>query len=149
MQLISFSSNWVRHTFVHFILKPMSIFSKHTQEHSLSFSLWFLCLPGWLSGERVWLTTWWLWVWYPVEANSLSGIFLPLISAEACEKSCQWLWKESCVSTGMRKPGNTYMCFTDCHDMSLAVSGVKPQYNQPTMIFVNWKVRQLLIGDTV
>ena len=44
----------------------------------------------------------------PVEATSLSGVFSPLTSAEACEKSSRWLWKESCVSTGVRKPGNTY-----------------------------------------
>ena len=29
-------------------------------------------------------------------------------SAEACEKSSRWLWKESCVNTVVRKPGNTY-----------------------------------------
>ena len=28
--------------------------------------------------------------------------------------------KKSCVSTGVRKPGN--MCVTDCHDMTLAVN---------------------------
>ena len=33
--------------------------------------------------------------------------FNPLTSAEACEKSSRWLWKESYVSTGVRKPGNT------------------------------------------
>ena len=54
--------------------------------------------PGWFSGEHVRLMTWWLLV---------SSVFLPLTSAEACEKSSQWLWKESCVSTGGRKPGNT------------------------------------------
>ena len=43
----------------------------------------------------------------PVEAKFLSGIFPPLISAEACEKSSWWLWKEICVSTGVRKPENT------------------------------------------
>ena len=42
-----------------------------------------------------------------VEANSLSGVFSPLTSAEACEKSSQWLWKESCVSTDVRKLRNT------------------------------------------
>ena len=31
----------------------------------------------------------------------------PLTSAEASEKSSRWLWKESCASTGVRKPGNT------------------------------------------
>ena len=62
--------------------------------------------PGWFSGECVLLMTWWL-VRDPVEANFLSGIFSSLTSAEACEKSSQWLWKESCVSTGVRNPGNT------------------------------------------
>ena len=47
-------------------------------------------------------------------------MFSPLTSAEACEKSIRWLWKGSCVSTGVRKPGNT-MCFTDRHDITLAV----------------------------
>ena len=31
------------------------------------------------------------------------------------------------------------MCVTDCHDMTLAVSGVKPQYNQPTS-YGAWQV---------
>ena len=31
------------------------------------------------------------------------GVFSPLTSAEACEKSSRWLWKDSCVSTGVRK----------------------------------------------
>ena len=61
---------------------------------------------GWLSGERVRLMTWWLRVRDPDEANFLCGVFSPLISADACQKS-SWLWKESCVSTGVRKPGNT------------------------------------------
>ena len=59
------------------------------------------------------------WVPFPVEANFLSGVFSPLTSAEACEKSSPWLWKENCVSTGVRKPGN--ICVTDHHDMTLAV----------------------------
>ena len=50
--------------------------------------------PGWLSGECVRLVTWWLWVRFQVEANFLSGIFSPLTSAEACEKSSRCLWKE-------------------------------------------------------
>ena len=53
-----------------------------------------LALPGWLSGEHVGLMTWWLRVRSPVEATFLSGVFLPLSSAEACEKSSRWLWKE-------------------------------------------------------
>ena len=43
-----------------------------------------------------------------VEVKFLSGIFPPLTSAEAGEKSSQWLWEEICVSTDVRKPGNTY-----------------------------------------
>ena len=35
-------------------------------------------------------------------------------------KSSQWLWKESCVSTGVKRSGNT--CVTDRHDMTLAVN---------------------------
>ena len=32
---------------------------------------------------------------------------------QACEKSSWWLWKEKfCVSTGVRKPGNTYASLT-------------------------------------
>ena len=42
-----------------------------------------------------------------IEAKFISGVFLPLTSAEASEKSGQWLWKEICISTGVRKPGNT------------------------------------------
>ena len=30
----------------------------------------------------------------------------PFTSSEACEKSSPWLWKDICVSTGVRKPGN-------------------------------------------
>ena len=74
--------------------------------------------PGWLSGEHVGLMTWWLWVRNPVEANFLSGVFSPLTSAQAWEKSSWWLWKESCVSSGVWKPGN--MCITNHHDMTLA-----------------------------
>ena len=47
------------------------------------------------------------WVRSPVEANFLSGVFSPLTSAEACEEYSRWLWKESCISTGLRKPENT------------------------------------------
>ena len=50
--------------------------------------------PGWLSGERVGLMTWWLRVRSPVEATFLSGVFSPLTSAEAYGKSSRWLWKE-------------------------------------------------------
>ena len=53
-----------------------------------------------LKAAIVGLMTWWLWVRSPVQAAFLSGVFSPLTSAEACEKSS--------VSTGVRKPGNTY-----------------------------------------
>ena len=42
---------------------------------------------GWLSGEQVGLMIGWLPVRYPVEATFLSGVFSPLTTAEACEKS--------------------------------------------------------------
>ena len=41
---------------------------------------------GWLSGELVGLMTWWLRVQDLAEANFLSGVFSPLISAEVCER---------------------------------------------------------------
>ena len=86
---------------------------------------------GWLTGERVGLVTWWLWVQDLVEGNFLSGVFSPLTS----EKSSWWLWKESCVSTGVRKPGN--MCVTNRHDMTLALKvALNPSTtNHPFSIF--------------
>ena len=54
--------------------------------------------PGWLSGECVGVMS-----SIQVEATFLSGVFSPLTSAEACG-----FGKKSCVSTGVRKPGNTY-----------------------------------------
>ena len=68
------------------------------------------------------LVTWWLRVQDLVEAKFLYGIFLPLTSAEACEESW-WLWKEICVSTGVRKRRNTCASLTP-HDMTLAVNTV-------------------------
>ena len=56
--------------------------------------------------------TWWLWVSSPAQTNIFSSIFSALTSAEACEKSSRWLWKESCVSTGVRKPRNTCASLT-------------------------------------
>ena len=83
-------------------------------------------LPGCLSGECVGLMTWWLWVWYPVEANFLSGVFLPLTSAEACEKSSRWLWKESCETQ------ETCLCHRlPWYDLN-CYNGVKAKYSQPT-----------------
>ena len=85
-----------RQPFVFYALSPYMTFKNYNT------------LSVWLSGEHVGLVTWWLPVRYPVEANFLSDVFSPLTSAEACEKSSQWLWKESCVSTGVRKQGNTF-----------------------------------------
>ena len=56
--------------------------------------LWKEAPTGWLSGVPGGLMIWWLLVRSPVEANFLSGVVSPLTSAEACEKSSQWLWKE-------------------------------------------------------
>ena len=48
-------------------------------------------------------------------------------SAEACEKSSRWLWKEKLCKHWCEK-ARKHICFTDLHDMTLAVkSGVKPQ----------------------
>ena len=72
--------------------------------------------PGWLGVERVGFMTWWLWVRSPVEANFLSGVFSPLTSANACEKSTRWLWKGSWCEKARK-----HVCVTDRHDMTLAV----------------------------
>ena len=79
-----------------------------------------MAFPWHIIEAPIWLAQWWacLVCRSPVEASFLPGIFSPLTSAEACEKSSRWLWKEK-LSTGVRKPGN--MCITDCHDMTLAV----------------------------
>ena len=64
--------------------------------------------PGWLSGERVRLVT----------------------SAEACEKSSWWLWKEKLCWYWCEK-ARKHICVTDRHDMTLAVKmALNPQYNQ-------------------
>ena len=54
--------------------------------------------PGWLSDERVGLMTWWLWVRSPVEANFLHKHVGKVLGGFGIK---------SCVSTGVRKPGNT------------------------------------------
>ena len=82
-----------------------------------NFTTFWKNTQGWLSSEHVWLMTWCLRVRYLVEANFLYVVFSPL-AAEAYEKSSWWLWKESCVSTGVRKPGNTcYVDFAREHDI--------------------------------
>ena len=57
--------------------------------------------------ECVRFMTWWLGIRSPVEKTFLSSMFSPLTSAEACEKVVGGFRKKSCVSTGVRKPGNT------------------------------------------
>ena len=84
------------------------------------------CLTSMASGEHVGLMTWWLWVWYAVEVNFLYSVFSPLTSAEACEKSSRWLWKESCVSTVVRKPGST------CVSPTTMILAVKVAHNTNT-----------------
>ena len=59
-------------------------------------SFWISAAPGWLSGARVVLMTWWLWIRFPVEKTFLSGLFSPLISA----KVAGGFGKKSCVGTG-------------------------------------------------
>ena len=74
----------------------------------------------WLCGERVELMTWWLRVGSSVEATFLSGVFLPLTSAEACEESSRWLWKEKLCLYWCEK-ARKHICVTNRHDMTLAV----------------------------
>ena len=54
--------------------------------------------------------------------------------------------KKSCVSTGVRKPGNT-LCVIDCHDMTLVVKvALNPNTtNQPTL-FLSLKSIQLTLS---
>ena len=64
--------------------------------------------------------TWWLWVRSPVEATFLFGVFSTLTSAEACEKSSWWLWKEKLCKYWCEK-ARKHICVTDRHDMTFAV----------------------------
>ena len=72
----------------------------------------------------------WLRVPSPVEATFLSGVFSSLTSAEACEESSGWLWKEKLCKYWCEK-ARKHICVTHRHHMTLAVSDVKHQYNQP------------------
>ena len=78
----------------------------------------FAASPGWLSGEHVGLVTRWLQVRFSIEANFLCGVLSPLTSAETCEESSQWLWKEKLFWC---EKARKHMCITDSHDMTLAV----------------------------
>ena len=64
-------------------------------------------LPGWLTGEHVGLMTWWLRVRSSVEATFLSGVFRVSPLQKHVRKVVGGFGKKSCVSTGVRKPGNT------------------------------------------
>ena len=75
-----------------------------------------------------------------VVANFLSSVCSSLTS-EACEKSSQWLWKESCVITGVRK----HICITDRHDMTLAVTVA---FNLNTTIFLQGKAHKYVLDLT-
>ena len=55
-----------------------------------------------------------------VSSNFLSGVFSPLTSAEACEKSSRWLWKEKLCWYWCEK-ARKHICVTDRHDMTSAV----------------------------
>ena len=62
--------------------------------------------PGWLSGERVGLMTWWF-------DPRLRRLFFPAYFRlsplqKHVRKVVGSLGKKSCVSTGVRKPGNIY-----------------------------------------
>ena len=87
--------------------------------------------PRWLSTERVGLMTCWLLVRDPF----FSGVFSPLTSPEACEKS----WKESCAY--WCEKARKHVSVTDRHDMTLDVevalnrnktNQLKFQYNRRT-----------------
>ena len=50
----------------------------------------------------------------------VSGIFSPITSAEACEKSIRWLWKEKLCLYWCAK-ARKHMCMADHYDTTLAV----------------------------
>ena len=75
----------------------------------------------------------------------LSGIFSPLTSGEACEKSSRWLWKEKLCKYTCEE-ARKHMCITDHHDMTLAVKvALNPNtINQPTKLgFVELMVSKM------
>ena len=80
---------------------------------------------------------------------SLRHIFAS--TSEACEKNSQWLWKESCVSTCVRKPRNTCVSPTAMIIMTLAVKvALNPNTtNQPTkcLSFLEWVAEKAISND--
>ena len=65
-----------------------------------------LAPPGWLSGECVGLMTWWLWQLFFPAYFRLSPL------QKYVREVVGGFGKKSCVSTGVRKPGNTYASLT-------------------------------------
>ena len=78
-------------------------------------------------------------VWSLVEANFLSGVYSSRTSAEACEKSSQWLWKEKLCEKARK-----HVCVTDHHDMTLAVR-VALNPNTTNQHFIYWHYRHMHI----
>ena len=63
---------------------------------------------------------------------------------KACEKSSQWLWKESSVGTGVRQPGNTCVYH---HDMTLAVKvALNPNITNQLQIIVTFSTENGVIS---
>ena len=82
-----------------------------SSQHFLSFSLIVLypsAPHSSLSGERVGLMTWCLWVRSLVEVTFISGVFSPLTFQKPVRKVVGGFGKKSCVSTSVRKPANIY-----------------------------------------
>ena len=76
---------------------------------------------------------------HSASGNYTFGIFSLLTSAEACEKSSWWLWKEICVSTGnWYEKAWKHVCITEHHDITLAVKEVSNLIttDQPTTILL-------------
>ena len=67
-----------------------------------------------------------------------------LTSAEACEKSSWWLWKESCVGTG--ENARKHMCITNHPNMALAVKVVLTHYQMTnfTLLQISSEIREIL-----
>ena len=80
-------------------------------------------------GERVRLVTWWLQVRSPIEATFLSGVSSPLTSAKHVRKVVGGFGKKLCYYWCERT--RKHMCFTDRHDMTLAVKVAFKTTNQP------------------
>ena len=115
-----FENAWLIRTLARISFSEVCIPMKYFDHFQATGSFMHGVPPEWVSGEHVGLMTWWLRVQSTVEATFLSGVFLPLTSAEACEKTSRWLWKEKLCSYWCEKV-RKHRCVTDRHDMTLAV----------------------------